>query len=240
MNTAVAILVLCQNPECHNEFRFVERQKHNSTLKTKAPKFCQTCLNAKKMEALRQKPRVIRKPIQRAPIKRTSPLKRTSYRKTAVAPTNGKKRTYWYEKPTHALPLHVQRHFCNKYIRERDRAVFGTCISCTSGKIEEAGHRYSIGDFPELRLLVNNIHGQCHNCNGNLNGNGYEFKKGLNERHGTDYLTSLEAIFCQASTIKLLRNEIIEIGKTYQYLSHKRVWVFTDVEFNKTREILFK
>lgn len=81
----------------------------------------------------------------------------------------------------------------NEYIRLRDKHQ--PCISCGAVNYRiTAGHYRSVGAAPELRFNEHNIHGQCwFNCNSNQSGNLIEYRKGLIERYGVDYVTALEA-----------------------------------------------
>lgn len=80
----------------------------------------------------------------------------------------------------------------NKYIRNRDRLK--GCISCFTGKVEQAGHYYSVGANPQpaMQFCELNVHGQCIHCNYTLAGNLKGYRKGLLRRYGPDVLMTLE------------------------------------------------
>lgn len=78
----------------------------------------------------------------------------------------------------------------NKFIRERDKGL--PCISCGKPEFDHAGHYYAAGSIPSLRFDEDNIHGQCAGCNTFRHGNLIEYRKGLVERYGEDYVKVLD------------------------------------------------
>ena len=131
----------------------------------------------------------------------------------------------------------MQTSIVNPYIRKRDRTCYGTCISCKEEDVEEAGHLYSVGAYPEMRFLICNIHGQGHDCNAWKGGNVEEYKKGIIWRHGQKYLYEIEKLKAEYEAgKKLLRSDIIEIAKTYKHLFKHDLWVFTQAEFEQYRK----
>jgi hypothetical protein len=145
-----------------------------------------------------------------------------------------KRYTDWKAKPLPKLIKYVQDEFCNPYIRERDRNNFGTCIS-SGGKIEHAGHFFSIGGHEGMRFNLQNIHGQSVYSNHFKSGDQLNYRKGLIARHGQAYVDDLEqqeAIYKRYGH-KFTRFEVIGIGKTYKYLMENRIWVYTQNEFMK-------
>lgn len=92
----------------------------------------------------------------------------------------------------------AQREF-NRYIRLRDAGRL--CISCESELAREAiigggydcGHFRSVGSAPHLRFDPRNAAGQCKKCNRYGAGRVVEFRKGLINRHGAEFVNELEA-----------------------------------------------
>lgn len=79
----------------------------------------------------------------------------------------------------------------NTFIRQRDQNK--PCISCGRqlvGKFD-AGHFYSVGNYPALRYHELNCHGQCVECNHHKGGNIHEYKIGLIQRIGEDKVNEL-------------------------------------------------
>jgi hypothetical protein len=59
----------------------------------------------------------------------------------------------------------ILQQLVNKYVRLRDKGL--PCISCQKpivGKVD-AGHMYSVGNYPSVRFDEKNINAQCLNCN---------------------------------------------------------------------------
>jgi hypothetical protein len=79
----------------------------------------------------------------------------------------------------------------NKVIRLRDKDK--GCISC-GDPVQHAGHYYSAGQYPSLRYLVVNVHGQCVVCNNFKHGNLIEYRKGLIKRYGEDFVLVLDEL----------------------------------------------
>ena len=137
----------------------------------------------------------------------------------------------WQDKEFPEMKTYVQEQFCNPYIRLRDIENFGYCIS--SGKeIQDAGHYFSRGSCESMRFCVQNIHGQCRHSNTTKHGDLENFTAGLINRHGLEYFKELQNLKIYYSKNRILdKNEVLLIGKTYKYLTKKRIWVFTQNEF---------
>ena len=86
------------------------------------------------------------------------------------------------------LKKKVQR-VVNKYVRDRDEK--SPCISCNK-RPEQAGHYLAQGSTGALRYNLDNIHGQCRNCNVWKHGNLLEYRLGLIERIGIKRVEALE------------------------------------------------
>jgi len=59
----------------------------------------------------------------------------------------------------------ILQQLVNKYVRLRDKGL--PCISCQkpiTGKTD-AGHLYSVGNYPSVRFHEKNINAQCITCN---------------------------------------------------------------------------
>lgn len=96
----------------------------------------------------------------------------------------------------------------NEYVRYRDDAL--PCISC--GRHHEgawhAGHFRSRGAAPQLALDPRNIHKQCAPCNLYLHGNPINYRAGLVERYGEDYVLAIES---ENEPLKLTIDELRQI-----------------------------
>ena len=84
------------------------------------------------------------------------------------------------------------------YVRARDAGK--QCISCDKwlpvesklGGGFDAGHFRSVGSAKHLEFDERNIHGQCKHCNNYLAGNALEYRKGLIQRYGIEFVEGLE------------------------------------------------
>lgn len=226
----ITILVTCKNKDCTHTFR-VPEFKYNSTIKNNPDKQeCRICINVK---VLAKSTLYDKRGVSKSNIK-----KPVSNR--ATKPKSGKKRakrTSWKNKNLNAMIQHVQYLICNPYIRARDRELYGRCISCNS-KLTQAGHRYAVGDYSGMRFLVNNIHGQEISCNHFKSGNIDSYDRGLILRHGEDFVNELkqDSLRYLRKGHKFHRFDVIEIGETYKYLHKKKIWIFTQKEFNHFRD----
>jgi hypothetical protein len=105
------------------------------------------------------------------------------------------------EKQKNYKPLKVKRNLeqekVNKQVRERD--INKPCISCGKLSRLEAGHYIPISKSQKLRYDLRNIHGQCSYCNRFLYGNYKQYRIGLINRYGIEFVESLEKeILCQS------------------------------------------
>ena len=100
----------------------------------------------------------------------------------------------------------------NKFIRERDKD--NGCISCNTGRVQNAGHYLSQGHFSALRFNEDNTNGQCIRCNMYLHGNLIHYRTNLIEKIGEERVLKLEGIRRQAYNWD--RFSLIEIIETYK------------------------
>lgn len=104
----------------------------------------------------------------------------------------------------------------HKFIRERDKNK--PCISCGKFTDLECGHFYSAGHYPALRFDEENSHGQCSRCNRFLHGNLLEYRIGLINRYGQEFVEKLEtkAAYYKRSGFKWDRFTLIQTIIKYQ------------------------
>lgn len=84
----------------------------------------------------------------------------------------------------------IAQQVFNAYIRLRDEGL--PCISCgiTHGK-RDAGHYYSVGNYPSVRYNEDNCHSQCVGCNQYKGGNLHQYVIGLEKKIGIERLEEL-------------------------------------------------
>ena len=146
----------------------------------------------------------------------------------------------WTDKPTNEMMTYIQENIVNPYIRQRDFVNYGRCIS-SGGVIEHAGHFYSRGESPGMRFNCMNIHGQRGMENVHKHGDSHNYKQGLINRHGQKYFDKLEKLNIESKRIKNFdREEVIRIGKTYEYLAKKEIWCFDHEQFENYKNLINK
>lgn len=113
-----------------------------------------------------------------------------------------------------ALIAEAKKPF-QKWIRLRDQNL--PCISCgtLSTKIWDGGHYYKAEIYTGLIFNENNCHKQCRKCNSYLGGNEINYRKGLIERYGIEYVNNLESIAGENRVKKFTRSEIEQIQNHY-------------------------
>jgi hypothetical protein len=97
----------------------------------------------------------------------------------------------------------------NTFVRLRDRNK--RCVSCDKilkAKFD-AGHFFSVGQFPSVRFSLSNIHGQCVMCNQFKGGNLHEYRKRITTRITEEEFKELELNAYQ--TRKFMKHELIEM-----------------------------
>jgi 5-methylcytosine-specific restriction endonuclease McrA len=92
----------------------------------------------------------------------------------------------------------------NEFVRIRDNGK--ECISCETIlnadiKKFDAGHFFSAGHYPETRFNLDNIFGQCVECNRYKGGNLHEYRKKLIQRIGEERFRELELLTNQKSDL---------------------------------------
>lgn len=96
------------------------------------------------------------------------------------------------------------------------------CISCFGkplynegigiGKVDHGGHYYPSGNNKTITFHLDNIHGQCIQCNDNLSGNLIEYRIGLINRYGIKYVEKIESLRLK---YKRIRHSIVSIKETH-------------------------
>jgi hypothetical protein len=102
------------------------------------------------------------------------------------------------------------------YIRLRDSKL--PCISCGNSKTKDwaGGHFFSAGMYSGFIFDERNCHKQCNTyCNKMLSGNLLEYRKGLVNRYGIEYVEKLESQSDEKRNHKYTKQELI--AKKMQY-----------------------
>jgi hypothetical protein len=135
----------------------------------------------------------------------------------------------WRDKPINEMIQHVQQYIVNPYIRERDNVNFNGRSISDRGPVSTAGHYFSVGGNHTMRFNIQNIHGQSISGNMHKSGDLLNYRKGLINRHGIEYVEELETM--QHNKTRLDRLNVILIAETYLYLTKFKIWVYRNVEF---------
>jgi hypothetical protein len=102
----------------------------------------------------------------------------------------------------------------NKWIRLRDRNE--PCISCKkviNGKTD-AGHLYSVGNYPSVRFNETNVNSQCIFCNRYNGGLVNEYRINYVEKYSLKQLEELNVLAHQ--TRKYSKEELKDLIKEYK------------------------
>jgi hypothetical protein len=102
-----------------------------------------------------------------------------------------------------------------KYVRLRDKDL--PCISCNEmvKDLWDGGHYFKAELFSGLIFNEKNCHKQCRKCNRFLGGNEIQYRKGLLNRFGFEYVEQLESIADENRVYKYTKDELIEIKRKY-------------------------
>jgi len=86
------------------------------------------------------------------------------------------------------------RNLCHEYIRLRDKGL--PCISCGSLWKDDfqAGHFYKAELYSTMRFNEHNVNGQCRSCNLFKSGNESQYRVGILNRYGKEFLSDLDII----------------------------------------------
>lgn len=107
--------------------------------------------------------------------------------------------------------LLVTKTLVHAYVRERDKNK--PCISCGCqwNSDFQAGHHYAAGSFETLRFNLDNIHGQCQQCNLYKEGNfdnyalNLPFRIGIKKYNDLQSLASIDKQFSKVWNLENLK-----------------------------------
>lgn len=108
----------------------------------------------------------------------------------------------------------------HEYVRDRDKGK--PCISCARNwdSTFQAGHRYDKKQHHGIRFDLDNIHGQCAQCNQYLGGNYNSYELMLPNRIGKERVDALRkrADICKKVPHTYTRHELREIQENVKKL----------------------
>ena len=125
----------------------------------------------------------------------------------------------------------------NQICRHLDRN--SVCISSLKKLNDkfDAGHRFSIGAYSNLRFNLHNIHAQSVHENQHKSGNPDGYDYGLEYLYGKDYLDFVHSIK-KEPLLKLNKDELIELIKRVRII--KRGVLKIDKEFTSDERLQFR
>ena len=88
----------------------------------------------------------------------------------------------------------ILQQLVNKFVRLRDKGL--PCISCQKpikGKTD-AGHLYSVGNYPSVRFHESNINAQCITCNQYNGGMVNDYRINFVKRYSESELNTLDLL----------------------------------------------
>lgn len=108
--------------------------------------------------------------------------------------------------------------FFQHWIRIRD--AYQNCISCGTSQTElwDGGHFKKAELYSGTIFNEKNCHKQCRKCNRFLGGNELNYREGLINRYGEDYVLEIEKTANELRQYKYTKQELIEIRNKYQKL----------------------
>lgn len=110
----------------------------------------------------------------------------------------------------------VARKIFQLWIRLRDKDL--PCISCGAANTKfDAGHYFKAELYSGMIFDEDNVHKQCCTCNDILEANLHEYRKGLIQRYGLEYVERLESRSDANRKKSWTREEYIEITEKYKH-----------------------
>lgn len=104
------------------------------------------------------------------------------------------------------------------WIRKRDKDR--PCISCpaTTAKQWDGGHFFKAEVYSGMIFNEDNCHKQCSQCNDYHSGNLLEYRQGLINRYGLEFVERLERTKDNGRNYKYSKTELTEIKNKYTNL----------------------
>lgn len=135
---------------------------------------------------------------------------------TKLKAWNEKKKKIKNDLLTKSDYIKILQQLVNKHVRQRDGNF---CISCNKevkGKID-AGHMFSVGNYPSVRFDERNINSQCIRCNQFNGGSLLEYREYLIKKIGLEQFEDLDRLAHKNRIFDI--EEIKEMIKKYKELT---------------------
>lgn len=112
--------------------------------------------------------------------------------------------------------IKILQQLVNKHVRQRDGNFCISCNKSVNGKID-AGHMYSVGNYPSVRFDERNINSQCIKCNQYNGGSIIEYRENLIKKIGLKEFEDLDKLAHQNRIFDIV--ELKEMIKKYKELT---------------------
>lgn len=89
--------------------------------------------------------------------------------------------------------IKILQQLVNRFVRQRDGNFCISCNKAVKGKID-AGHLFSVGNYPSVRFDERNINSQCIRCNQYNGGSIIEYRKHLINKIGLKEFEDLDKL----------------------------------------------
>jgi len=109
-------------------------------------------------------------------------------------------------------------------LRDKDKG----CVSCgtINSDLFDGGHYFKAELFSGLIFDERNCHKQCRKCNRFLGGNEIQYRLGLVQRFGIDFVEELEADSIGKRVYKFSKEELIAKKLKYDILIKENKFVY--------------
>ena len=112
--------------------------------------------------------------------------------------------------------IKILQQLVNKHVRQRDGNFCISCNKAVNGKID-AGHMYSVGNYPSVRFDERNINSQCIKCNQYNGGSIIEYRENLIKKIGLKEFEDLDKLAHKNRIFDIV--ELKEMIKKYKELT---------------------
>lgn len=89
--------------------------------------------------------------------------------------------------------IKILQQLVNRFVRQRDGNYCISCDAPINGKVD-AGHLFSVGNYPSVRFDLRNINSQCIKCNQFNGGSILEYRENLIKKIGPKEFDELDKL----------------------------------------------
>lgn len=114
--------------------------------------------------------------------------------------------------------IKILQQLINRFVRNRDGNYCISCDAPINGKVD-AGHLFSVGNYPSVRFDLRNINSQCIRCNQFNGGSILEYRENLIKKIGQEQFDELDKLAHQNRIFDI--EEIKEMIEVFKELNKK-------------------